>query len=300
MTYRGLLKKFIIVFPLILWGGSSALSQSSSLVDAIRDSIQNPSCQRACWLGIEPGVTTEDEFIMMLETNGYPYKTDFWREPEDLSYLIVWSQSPQVPYEYLNLRFATSVTTMDDIVDAIWFHPENLSLDDALGLFPEPPDLVSILAAPYRLYADQGVMIDVASGAELDKNNVFSIGLIDEERVNFRLNNDEDIRPCTEPVSLCNTPLQAPSLNLIFSISNATPTFTWSSENGVESYLLTVNSPSTSSIQVRFATDICDSSECSATLSQSLAPSVYTVAVQGSNVTTTSEWSNVIMFMLLP
>jgi len=270
------------------------------MVDTIRDSIQSSDCQRTCWLGIEPGITTEAEFVTILESNGYPYETDFWREPEDHSYLIVWSESISVPYDYLNLRFATSVTTKNDIVDALWFHPENLSMNDALDLFPEPPDLVGVLGSPYRLYANQGVMIDVASGAGLDVNNVFSIGLIDQERVHIELAHSEDIRPCTELIAICNTPLQAPTLNPISDTTNANPTISWSAENGVEAYLVSISSTTTIVKESFVATHVCGASDCPTTLSQPLAPDTYAVAVQGVNNMATSEWSNVETLRILP
>ena len=69
--------------------------------------------------------------------------------------------------------------------------------------------------------------------------------------------------------------------------------------SGTESYLLSVSSSNTSIQDSFVAADICNPTECSGTLSQSLSPGTYTATVQAFNQNTSSEPSEAITFTIL-
>lgn len=272
-------------------------SAENPIIAEILDSITDENCFNYCFLGIEPGITTEDELITILRTSSYSFSTDYFLEHEDLTYLIDWSEATSTPFHYLSMR-PTIVTTNDDVVASIWFQPDNISMDDALQLFPFPPDIVGFFNTYYRFYSEEAVYVDTSQGYNNNYDMISQIRLIDSDRVNWLLEY-EDIRPCEEPVALCNTPLKPPTVLSISDTTNSTPTITWSAENGIESYLVSVSSTSTA-VQERFiVVDVCNSSECSGALSQPLPVGTYDVKVRGENSQTVSDWSNIESFNVL-
>jgi|GEM_PF-6913601 len=149
------------------------------------------------------------------------------------------------------------------------------------------------------ILGDSGIYIwDMASNSIIGQidttESVFDASWVSENEILYTAGDDVRI----DNLDSCDgiTCLPAPVLSPISNTTNTIPMFTWSAVSGTESYLLSVSSTSTMVQESFLAGDVCNISDCSATLSQPLVPDTYTASVQGSNATATSEWSNIISF----
>lgn len=259
------------------------LSQSLHDATEIHDAITDEACQHSCWLEIEPGITTEDELIEILDANGYVYEID---ETPFFAYLVEWMDAA-----FLVEDSGVRISIDHGVVSQISFQIADPPSKDALLLFPELPDLVFVNGPFNRLYADRQVIITIFGGFEsgFPQSKTFVLSLIDTQQTEEILGYG-DPRPCPVPAIMCGTPLHPPTL---FPIASTEPMLmvSWSRENGADWYTLSVTSDEMA-IERRVEIDeACDKSECTVTLDDSLPIGTYIVKVRGQNLAHLSDWS---------
>lgn len=255
------------------------------VITEIRDSITNEACQRACWLGIEAGVTTVDELDKLLDASGYSYRIT---EPRFLAYEVEWAEA-----SFLVQGAFVHISIKDGVVSQISMPIANPSSKESIYLFPELPDLVFANGQFNRLYAERNVVITIIGGVERDsaQSKTFILSLIDAQRTEEILGYG-DIRPCALPPNMCGTPLRSPILSPIL-LTEQGLTISWSVENGVDWYTLSMSLGETILEQRVEIREACDESQCTITIDESLLAGLYDVKVRGQNLAQLSEWSNI-------
>jgi hypothetical protein len=143
------LRYFLLIGML---GLTPVYSIGSSDSEALVQLLSPPSCQRACFLGIEPGVTTEVEFLDILEVHNFPYILIIEGYGNSAYEFTVTSPLPFIPQE----SRVVAIDISRGIVRQI-----TISLDVAISIVLEAygsPDAAGYEGGLYRIeYVQQGL-----------------------------------------------------------------------------------------------------------------------------------------------
>lgn len=172
----------------------------------IRNLFTDDNCEMACWLGIEPDITTMEEVANILVSNEITYSTN--RDPFDgtlISYTIYWIDNDATLFP-LASEFASTIIlpNIDGVVDSVATDIDKIPLSVILASFTSPPDGITDYFGDFAIsYLDLGVAFVMKE----EKGEYFAVYFALATPTSLQANTlspfTPDIRPCVEPASLC-------------------------------------------------------------------------------------------------
>jgi hypothetical protein len=171
---------------------------------SLQELFSEPDCAESCWLGLMPGISTEDELISMLVASGIEYE----ERPlgiDDGSQLREYSVTGNYSHRLI-LDNQVFIFARYEKVSAIWIQPNDVLIFDVVTAYGLPPlitrdsqdDSISLV------YPQDGIVFKLIDD---NTDSIFLIFLTNEEHVTKIYIEDavflEVFEPCAEPTQLC-------------------------------------------------------------------------------------------------
>lgn len=209
MMHRVFKPIFVLIVMLTIQSNHQIQAQIE-VVDEIRDAITNPICEASCFLGIEPGITSVDDVETILGANNLTYeRTDSLESDYYTYYVDMTNNGIGITFvDAFTIEFVPDYlsSTGNDVAEGIGLQmfSQSLSVEDALTLFTDPPDKIAYGFGEFLLYSDERVLMATNSSYR-----VYLIQLLSLQTTLFRLQEYDDLQPCTEPAIICSIPTAA-------------------------------------------------------------------------------------------
>lgn len=146
----------------------------------LRDVFSAPTCQRACWLGIQPGVTTKSQVQTILSSNGIAYEVKLelglGANPADNPF--GWIPDDTLPFiDTQDGKREVRIYFQQDVVQGVYL-PVDISLSTVLAEFGSPDQVRQTNAQAFELtYPAIGVTFLIG---QTDTNRVVTLNLWSE------------------------------------------------------------------------------------------------------------------------
>jgi WD40 repeat protein len=147
---------------------SSGTSTPSLAAAALRDLLTAPTCQRACFLGIRPGITTQAEVQNILVGLNIPYDVDAGRsnndEPNGTYYWVPPTSTPFTNGGGVILHFSDGIARQMLVSMSV-------AVNTVIDAFGAPVTVAETDDTYYLEYADLGLVFRVSSRTDPTRAN---------------------------------------------------------------------------------------------------------------------------------
>ncbi len=178
---------------------------TSSESVTLRDVLSDEGCQQACFMGIEPGVTTQAELEIILDELNITYQIS----PIGLSgHASVYSFRLNDVPPFIRNDYDVGIGVGDGMVDQIVIPLQDSPTETILSLYGAPTriaDAGSITLA----YPTSGIAFAVSRN---NNSEVAFASILDEEGItNIFIESYPIMPPCTEPAEICRIATATPA-----------------------------------------------------------------------------------------
>src|SRR5690606_27290489 len=182
------------------------LAENAAAQTTLRDVLSSEGCGIACYMGIEPGITTQSELEKELDELNIDY---------DLSVIgsagliTTYSFYPDSLSPFIMDGSAVSVTLGGDQVEEIFLRLSDVAVVDILEWYGAPAKITGVWENEnYNLvYPDDGLVFSISQ----DNPSVIEFVLLrTRSGVVGTFMDRSELRACTEPASLCNISTATP------------------------------------------------------------------------------------------
>lgn len=176
---------------------------------SLRSIFNPPSCAVACWLGIEPGVTTQADLESILSGLNIQYDVSpIGLEGNTFDY----SFNPNNEWPYVgNNQGSIGILVGDGVVFQMIVPLADVPIDTILDQYGPPDGIVGPSENRLLLYASYGLAFFVS---RTDSTVVTSAWFSTQDGIVYAFVdnlNYPDIQPCTQPANLCAIETATPS-----------------------------------------------------------------------------------------
>jgi WD40 repeat protein len=190
-------------------------AQFSATTATLREVLSAPGCVRACWLGIEPGVTTVDQFKDILSNQGITwnlipnYGTP---TPDPVSGVYFWIFSPSIPFAHQHDEQYGTMAYENYVVDKLNL-PLGVPISVVVEAYRQPTQILVQEEKYFMLtYPDKGLVFQVS--LPFSSEITSSVWLVTNESLHWLFLDRADVLPleaCVEPVMICQLIPATPS-----------------------------------------------------------------------------------------
>ncbi len=160
----------------------------------LRDILSNESCQIACFLGIEPGKTTEQELQTILAAHNLEYSVS-----PIVGVIVLYEFNASAVS--VHIEGMVSVDVRDGLVDNVFVDITDTPLTTILSLYGSPENLIDAISV-FAVYPQEGLNFFID-----DKNTLIVdyVMLMTEDHTRERVYGTYPVlQPCTAPPEICN------------------------------------------------------------------------------------------------
>jgi hypothetical protein len=181
----------------------SATIQSET--QTLRDLLSYPTCQSTCFMGIEPGVTTQIELETLLDQ----IQLEFTHASIASGHLILYTVSP-LSSPFLADDKPVYIDVTADHVDLMTLFLQDVTLAQITNEYGAPDAIVGgDEASKFIIYIAEGLIFATESP---DKDSIGLVFLTPPGRNALRINSYlSDFAPCSGSVTLCGIPIATPT-----------------------------------------------------------------------------------------
>jgi hypothetical protein len=182
------------------------------------DLVTYPDCVSSCWLGIEPGITTEIQLEDIFSLHTLVYEKYPLGPDGSTAYFYAITGGYNHPF----LRESIIIYANEGIVPAIAMLFQFVEINDVIAEFGYPTHVLHDGTSYALIYSTQNLVFGVI---ETDKNYVFKLQIMDGETLsNAYLDGIfwDELETCTETSQLCEVVAAMESLTCDIRISSST------------------------------------------------------------------------------
>jgi hypothetical protein len=183
----------IVSIALYICAGRSGSAQAS-----LRDILSNENCHIACFLGIEPGTTSQAELENILDDLGASYEVE---EIGVSGFLLAYDVIYPSSFPQIEATFSI-FATKDHNVEEVILRLRNVAVDNVLEAYGAPAKITGVVANEnYNLvYPTQGLIFSISQETP---QSVQLVIMRTQTSVEYYMG-FIDLQPCTEPLLLCS------------------------------------------------------------------------------------------------
>lgn len=186
-----------IIFLILTLQMAIVIQAQSNLMSLTSDI----SCNSSCWLGIEPGITTEVQVEAILNSNSITYEKHPLGAEGSTSFFYDVTGGYSHP---LIMGDSALVNTNQGVVTSIDMLLQTVEITDMISEFGNPTHILHYVTANIMAYDTENLVFIVI---ETDKNHVFKLSIMSDEILNLVYLNDpfwDDLETCTDTNQLCD------------------------------------------------------------------------------------------------
>lgn len=181
----------------------------------LRNVLSGANCEIACFLNIEPGVTTEADLETILNGLNIQYEiSPIGLEGKTFDYAFGANNN----WAHIGSHGSIGILVGDGIVFQMIVPLVDTPINTIVDLYGPPDGIVGDAAHQLVVYASQGIAFSVSrtdstvvTSAWLTTPNGIAYAFIDNP-------NYPDVQPCTQPANLCAIETAVPQIESVFQI----------------------------------------------------------------------------------
>lgn len=128
------------LFLLVVLSIVSVFSQCGSEPSELQDLFSSEDCEIACWIGIEPLVTSRQEAIAILANQGIDYEVGMFASPGDSVILDTGQYQSKIDIDGDMIVF---IEFFEGVVWRIWFHRADICANGVIDAYGLPDAVVA-------------------------------------------------------------------------------------------------------------------------------------------------------------